>query len=71
MWAKSIALGYWREGNARAAANLRDDYLRTFRGWDHNYVHSLLEHSSLALKGHIHDVKSASPDCAPCDYGPL
>jgi hypothetical protein len=54
------ALGYWRENNVPAAANLRDDCQRKLRGWEHDYLHTLLDHSHLTLKGHTREVYSVS-----------
>jgi tRNA A-37 threonylcarbamoyl transferase component Bud32 len=55
---------YWREGNAVAALDQLDRCRWDYRGWEHDYLHTLFNASHLTLKGHMGPVRSVcfSPD---------
>jgi WD40 repeat protein/tetratricopeptide (TPR) repeat protein len=58
------AQSFWREGNSAAAQDLLDRCRRDYRGWEHDYLHTLFDTSHLTLKGHNRRVNSVcfSPD---------
>jgi WD40 repeat protein len=55
---------YWRAGNAGAARELLDRCRWDYRGWEHDYLHTLFQAAHLTLKGHTGFVTSVcfSPD---------
>jgi WD40 repeat protein/tetratricopeptide (TPR) repeat protein len=55
---------YWREGNVVAAQDLLDHCRWDYRGWEHNYLHTLFDASHLTFRGHTNRVSSVcfSPD---------
>jgi tRNA A-37 threonylcarbamoyl transferase component Bud32/sugar lactone lactonase YvrE len=55
---------YWREGNAEAARDQLDRCRWDYRGWEHNYLHTLFDASHLTFRGHTQRVSSVcfSPD---------
>jgi tRNA A-37 threonylcarbamoyl transferase component Bud32/putative hemolysin len=55
---------YWREGNVVAAQALLDRCRWDYRGWEHDYLHTLFNASHLTLQGHTGEVHSVcfSPD---------
>ena len=54
----------WDENRVGLAHNYLDDCRWDYRGWEHNYVFSLLHRNQATLKGHTREVTSAawSPD---------
>jgi WD40 repeat protein/tRNA A-37 threonylcarbamoyl transferase component Bud32 len=46
------AQSYWREGNAGAAQDQLDRCRWDYRGWEHDYLHTLFHATHLTLKGH-------------------
>jgi hypothetical protein len=58
------AQSYWREGNAEAAQDQLDRGRGDYRGWEHNYLHTLFHVTHLTFRGHTGQVFSVcfSPD---------
>jgi WD40 repeat protein len=55
---------YWREGDAAGARDLLDRCRWDFRGWEHDYLHTLFDASHLTFRGHTGQVRGVcfSPD---------
>jgi tRNA A-37 threonylcarbamoyl transferase component Bud32 len=51
---------YWREGNAAAAQDQLDRCRWDYRGWEHNYLHTLFQVSHLTLQGHTGNVRACT-----------
>jgi tetratricopeptide (TPR) repeat protein len=58
------AQSYWREGNAEAAQDQLDRCRWDYRGWEHNYLHTLFHATHLTFRGHTQAGTSVcfSPD---------